>query len=474
MNKELSLSHDEMRQLGYQVIDMIVSHFDTLPDKPVLNISSPATLRTHFEQALPEQPGDVNAVLALVRDQVLKNISHGDHPRFFAFIPGPSNFVGAMADALAAGFNVCASNWLEASGPAEIERICIKWLSDLCALPATAGGTFVSGGSMANLTAIAVARHVKLGRADPGAQVYYADQAHMSIARGLRVLGFGSEQMSRIRTDERFRLDTELLRTRIEQDKQAGQHPFCVIATAGTTNTGAVDDLISIAEICREHNMWLHVDGAFGAGAILSEKGQQQLRGIERADSITIDPHKWLFQPIETGCLLMREQKHLRQTFDESPEYLSDVDAEDEEINFYQHTIQLTRQTRALKLWMSLNVFGAAAFREAIDSGFANAEYIEKKVSAMKDWEIVTSASLGIVTFRHAPPDFSSAELNALNQLISDRLSETNLAFVATTTLRDIKTLRMCPINPRTTASDIDETLKQLERIAADITGSHA
>ncbi|NKB37679.1 MAG: aminotransferase class I/II-fold pyridoxal phosphate-dependent enzyme [Gammaproteobacteria bacterium] len=471
MNKELSLSSAEMRQLGYQVIDIIIDHFDSLPDKPVLNIGSPESLRAQFDQALPEQPGDVDSVLSLVRDQILKNISHGDHPRFFAFIPGPSNFVGAMADALAAGFNVCASNWLEASGPAEIERICIRWLCDLCALPPESGGTFLSGGSMANLTAIAVARHIKLGQADSSSQVYYADQAHMSISRGLRVLGFASHQMTRISTNNSFRMDTDLLRTRIEQDKKEGQLPFCVIATAGTTNTGAVDNLAVIAEICQANNMWLHVDGAFGAGAILSVKGQQQLKGIELADSITIDPHKWLFQPIETGCLLVRDQRNLRQTFDESPEYLSDVDAADEEINFYQHTVQLTRQTRALKLWMSLHVFGAQAFREAIDSGFANAEYIENRISGMTDWEIVTRANLGIVTFRHAPADYSATELNELNQSISDRLSETNLAFVATTILKGVKTLRMCPINPRTTRSDIDNTLAQLDRIASDITG---
>ena len=468
--KKLSLNTEEMRGLGYQVIDMIVEHFDSLPNKAVLNIDSPLKLKNHLEQTLPENATDIDSVMTLVTDVILKNISHGDHPRFFAFIPGPSNFIGAMADALAAGFNVCASNWLEASGPAEIERLSIKWLSDLCGYPNTAGGTFVSGGSMANLTAIAVAREARLGEPDPDARVYYADQAHMSISRGLKVLGFSSKQLVRISTDQRFRLDTAELNACVAKDKARGYRPFCVIATAGTTNTGTVDDLVAISECCRENDMWMHVDGAFGAGSILSERGRQVLEGIELADSISIDPHKWLFQPIESGCILVRDRNQLRQTFDESPEYLSDVDAEEEEINFYQHSIQLTRQTRALKLWMSLKVFGAAAFRQAIDSGFDNAEYIEKRVNKLANWEIVTTASLGIVTFRYAPPNLGKEQLNHLNQVLADGLAESNQAFVATTILKGVKTLRMCPINPRTTREDIDMTLAVLDELARKYT----
>ena len=466
MTRPLTLSTDEMRRLGYQAIDMIVDHFDSLPEKAVLNIDSPTALKSRLDQALPQKPVDIDSVMMLVKDVILKNISHGDHPRFFAFVPGPSNFVGAMADALAAGFNVCASNWLEASGPAEIERISIRWLSDLCGFPATAGGTFVSGGSMANLTAIAVARAVRLGEPDPAARVYYADQAHMSISRGLKILGFSSKQLVRIPADQGFRLDINKLNDCIEKDRKSGSRPFCVIATAGTTNTGVVDDLIAIAKTCRKNDLWLHVDGAFGAGAILSERGRQELKGIELADSISIDPHKWLFQPIESGCVLVRDRNQLKQTFEESPEYLSDVDAEKEEINFYQHSIQLTRQTRALKLWMSLNVFGAKAFREAIDQGFDNAEYVEKQINELENWEIITAASLGIVTFRYAPPGFKQDKLNQVNQVLADRLADSNQAFIATTVLNDIKTLRMCPINPRTTREDVDLTLAALQDIA--------
>ena len=455
-----------MRNFGYEVVDTITNHFETLADKSVLNVASPVELRNQLDHALPEQPTDIGTVMVLVRNHILGNMSHGDHPRFFAFIPGPSNFVGAMADAMTAGFNVCASNWLEASGPAEIERITIKWLTDRCGFADEAGGTFVSGGSMANLTAVAVARQVKLGRPDPKALVYYADQAHMSIFRGLRVLGFAPEQFRKIRTDSNFKMDVSMLGTQIRDDKKAGLRPFCVIANAGTTNTGAVDPIRAISAICDAKDIWLHIDGAYGGGSILSERGRKQLDGLELANSITIDPHKWLFQPIESGCLLVRDRQWLRQTFDDSPEYLKDVDATEEEINYYQHGIQLTRQTRALKLWMSLQTFGAEAFRAAIDQGFSNAEYIEQRISKAKDWEIITPATLGIVTFRFAPKGLTETEINELNQIISDQLSESRIAFIGTTILKGAKALRMCPINPRTEKSDLDRTIDKLEALA--------
>lgn len=465
MNKELTLDRDEMRTLGYQVIDFIVEHFATLPDKPVLNTATPAELKAHLDQTLPEHPADLDIVMKIVREQILGNISHGDHPRFFAFVPGPSNFVGAMADALAAGFNVCSSNWLEASGPAEIERITIRWLTELCGFPDKAGGTFVSGGSMANLTAVAVARQVSIGQPDPRSLVYYADQAHISIFRGLRVLGFAAEQLRQIPSDANFRMDTSALEQQVHVDEKNNYRPFCVIANAGTTNTGAVDPLRLISAICEEKGMWLHVDGAYGAGSILCRRGRQQLDGLELANSITIDPHKWLFQPIESGCLLVRDQNWLRDTFDFSPEYLSDVDAGDGEINYYQQGVQLTRQTRALKLWMSLKVFGAEAFRAAIDTGFDNAEYLEEKINAMKDWQIISAATLGVVTFRLSPAGLSAAATNELNQAIADQLSEGGVAFIGTTVLKGVKALRMCPINPRTAKDDLDRTIAALADI---------
>ncbi len=462
MNKELVIPPEAMRKLGYEVIDMIIEHFETLSEKPVLNVSTPDELREHLDRALPEHPAELSTVMSIVREQILGNTSHGDHPRFFAFVPGPSNFVGAMADALAAGFNICASNWLEASGPAEIERITIKWLTELCGLPEEAGGTFVSGGSMANLTAIAVARQVNVGYPDPKITIYYTDQTHISIFRGLRVLGFALEQLRQIPTDNNFRLDTNALDDQICQDERDGFRPFCVIANAGTTNTGAVDPLRLIAAICKSRDMWLHVDAAYGGGSVISERGRKQLDGLELANSITIDPHKWLFQPVESGCVLVRDRNCLRHTFDVSPEYLSDVDAGNEEINFYEHGIQLTRQTRALKLWMSLQVFGAQTFRAAVEQGFCNAEYVESKISVMKNWEVTTPATLGVVTFRFTPAGKTRSETDELNQLIADRLSQSKVAFIGTTTLKGVKTLRMCTINPRTDQEDLNRTLSKL------------
>ncbi len=466
MTEYLTLTPGDMRRFGYRVIDLIVDHLESLPSSPALKIATPETLQAALARTLPEAPSDMLEVLEQVREHVVGNISACEHPRFFAFVPGPSNFVGVMADAIAAGFNICASNWTESSGAAELERLTVSWLAQLCGMPGGAGGTFLSGGSMANLSAIAVAREILLGEPDSSAQVYCSDQAHMSVARGLKVLGFARDQLRLVPTDEDYRLDVAALTQMIAEDAACGKRPFCIVANGGTTNTGSVDPLRELAALCDEQGLWLHVDGAYGAGSILSERGRAELDGIGLAHSITLDPHKWLFQPIECGCLLVRDQRWLRQTFDQSPEYLSDVDAAYGEINIYQRGIQLTRGTRALKLWMSLQVFGAAAFRDAIDVGFANAEYVQAKVGQMADWEIVSPARMGIVSFRYVPSNVTGEALNELNQAITDELTAAREIFIATTVLRGVKALRMCPINPRTTQCDLDETLAAVDAIA--------
>jgi len=354
-----------MRALGYRVIDMLVEHFETLPEKPVTRKADRASLEGRLRETLPEQGTDPLAVLDQVERDVFENIMHLDHPRFFAFVPSPSNFVGVMAEALAAGFNVFAGTWLEASGPAQIELVTVDWLRSACGLPVSAGGLFVSGGSMANITALAVARHRVLDDQIPGAVVYCSDQTHSSIERGLWVLGFGRHQLRKVPSDDRFRLDLSALRSAVEADRAAGRVPFCVVANAGTTNTGAVDPLPELADYCDREGLWLHVDGAYGAAAVLCKRGHATLEGLGRADSLSLDPHKWLFQPYEIGCVLVRDERWLRETFHILPEYLIDIEGQAGEVNFCDRGIQLTRGFRALKLWMSFKVFGQAGFEAA-------------------------------------------------------------------------------------------------------------
>ena len=466
MPSTLNLSREDMRALGYRVVDILVEHFQELPGKPVTRKADRPTLEARLREALPEHGANALEVLDQLQRDVFSNIMHTDHPRFFAFVPSPSNFVSVMADALAAGFNVFAGTWLEASGPTQIELVTIDWLRQACGLPDSAGGLFVSGGSMANMTGLAVARHIKLGNRFEGAVVYFSDQTHSSVERGLRVLGFQDHQMRKIQSDERFRLDVSALERAVEADHAAGRVPFCVVANAGTTNTGAIDPLLDLADYCRREELWLHVDGAYGAAAVFCERGQALLDGLGRVDSLSLDPHKWLFQPYEIGCVLVREARWLKEAFHILPEYLEDIEGKEGEVNFCDRGIQLTRGFRALKLWMSLQVFGRSAFQEAVNHGFEMAEVAEAATRELSNWEVVTPAQMGVVTFRCIPEDLSPEELNCLNRELVEEMIADGFAMISSTILREQTVLRMCTINPRTAEADVRETIKRLDDIS--------
>jgi aromatic-L-amino-acid/L-tryptophan decarboxylase len=471
MNKpKLELTSEEMRSLGYSVVDQIVEHFETLASKPVMRVSPRVELEAELREPLPEESTPVDALLDQLRRVVWPNIGNVQHPRFFAFIPSPSNFVSVMADALAAGFNPFAGNWLEGSGPAQIELVTIDWLREMCGLPETAGGLFVSGGSMANLTALAAARRARLdNRSDDGA-IYFSDQTHNSVEKALRVLGFAREQIRALPSDENFRLPVESLRRAVAEDRAGGKRPFCVIANAGTTNTGAVDPLNQLADLCELENLWLHVDGAYGAAACLSERGRRLLAGIERADSLSLDPHKWLFQPFEIGCVLARDARLLKKTFHTMAGYLEDTKrAEEEEINYYDYGVQLTRGFRALKLWLSIKTFGAAAFREAINRGFEMAEFAESLLRQSDCWRIISPATFGIVTFIFVAEGLSESEISEIHRRMVEAMAEDGFAFANSTALRGQTVMRLCTINPRTTEDDVRATIKQLEQFGREL-----
>jgi glutamate/tyrosine decarboxylase-like PLP-dependent enzyme len=459
----LTLSSDDMRALGYRVIDMLVEHFETLPEKPVTRKADRASMEARLREDLPEGGTDPLLLLDQVTKDVFENVMHLDHPRFFAFVPSPSNFVGVMAEVLAAGFNVFAGTWLEASGPAQIELVTIDWLRAACGLPASAGGLFVSGGSMANITALAVARHVALGDRTDGASVYTSDQAHSSVERGLWALGFHEDQLHRVPSDDGFRLDLSALRRAVEADRAAGRVPFCVVANAGTTNTGAVDPLPELADYCDRDGLWLHVDGAYGAAAALCERGRAALEGLGRADSLSLDPHKWLFQPYEIGCVLVRDERWLRETFHILPEYLVDIEGQAGEVNFCDRGIQLTRSFRALKLWMSLKTFGRAEVEAALNRGFDLAELAEAALRETPDWAVVTPAQMGVLTFRCVPHGLPEEALNRLNRELVDATVQDGFAMLSSTVLRGATVLRMCTINPRSTEVDMRETIRRLD-----------
>lgn len=469
INSHLQLSPEQMRDLGYRVIDELVAHHEQLPQKRTTQIGTRAELAARLHEPLPEQGSDAAEVLAQLRRDVWTHISHTNHPRFFAFIPAPSNYVSVLAETLNAGYDPFAGTWLGGSAAAQVELVTIDWLRQLCGMPESTGGHFVSGGSLANLTALAVARHVKLADRVADAVIYYSDQTHSCVDRALWLLGFAGEQIRKLPSDDDYRLCMTTLQSAVAQDRAAGRRPFCVIANAGTTNTGAIDPLAELAAYCAHENLWLHLDGAYGAAAMLCERGRRMLDGLERCDSLALDPHKWLFQPYETGVVLLRDGSLLRKSFHVLPEYMHDTQRAQEEVNFCEQGVQLTRSFRALKVWLSFKVFGVAAFRAAVERGFALAELAERTLREKECWQITSPATFGIVSFRYVWPDATESELNAFNQQLAAAGIADGFAFASSTILKGRFVLRMCPINPRTTDEDIVASVRRLAELAREL-----
>lgn len=449
-----------MRELGYGAVDEVVSHLAAIRDIPTGHPPNQDEL-DRLVEPLPRTASDpVDVLRQTVRD-LSTTIVHTDHPRFMAYVPGPSNYVGAVADFLAAGLNIFAGHGLVGPGPAVIEQVTIDWLRRLCGMPDTAGGLFVSGGTMANLVAIHAAR-VRRAASTP-ALIYLTDHAHRSVHRGLGFLGIRDAQIRVVPHDAAQRMSTADLASMIDDDRRAGQRAFCVVATAGTTSTGAVDPLDEIATICAENDLWFHVDGAFGAAAVLTDT--DLLAGLDRADSIALDPHKWWFQPYEAGCMLVRDITSLSDAFALNAEYLRETRDEKVPLNFYDLGPQLTRSFRALKVWMSMKTFGIDAFRSAVEHGIALVEHAERVLREDRRWQVVTPAQLAVITFRPRSPGRTEAEIDALTRRIAVATLHDGNAVITTTELDGRPVLRLCALHPEATTADIEAVIALLARI---------
>lgn len=472
----LQLTSDEMRALGSRALELVIAHFEQNCNASVARTLTRAQTEVLLRTGLPEHDTPVGELLDILERDVFPNSFKADHPRFFSFVPSPVNFVSVVADFLISGHNVFAGHWLAASAAGQIEINVLDWLRELCGLPAEGGGIFVSGGSMANLSAVATAREAKLGGPNERAVVYCSDQTHSSVAKGLRIIGFRPEQRRTIATDAGYRLSIPALEGAIAEDRAAGRVPFCVVANGGTTNTGAVDPLHALADLCAREGLWLHVDGAYGAAAVITERGRVALSGLERADSITLDPHKWLFQPYELGCVLVRDARVLRNAFrvdeDDHADYMADVTRHvAQDVNFFERGIQLTRSFKALKLWLSMRAFGLGEFRRAIDAGFDMADLAERALRADDRWAIVTPSQMGVLTFRWRDDAKSDAEIDVITHRTVESMRADGYALVMSTTLRGRPALRICAINPATTDEDMIETIARLTRFSVQAAG---
>jgi glutamate/tyrosine decarboxylase-like PLP-dependent enzyme len=464
----LDFEPEWMCRAGYLVVDWIVARLSRLSGPQAglgQELSRDETERL-LREPLPEQPSSFEEVFDQYACRVASNAISLDHPRFFAFIPSAPSYVSILADALVAGTNVFAGTWLESSGPSQVELVVLDWFKQMLGLPAQAAGLLVSGGSVANLTALAVARKAQLNDQVGDALVYLSDQTHASIDRGLRILGFSANQLRHIPTDSAYRLDTRALAEQIRRERAAGRRALAVVANAGTTNTGAVDPLEEIARLARENSIWFHVDAAYGGFAALTSRGREVLRGIEQADSLVLDPHKWFYCPFEAGCVLVRQGRLMRETFRILPEYMRDVAREEREVNFCDYGPQLTRSFRALKVWMSVKTYGAARLREVIDQCLDLTEYAAQLFAQSPRLMIVTPPSLGVFTFRYVPEklpqnaEAREALLNRLNEKLMKMIISSRKLMLSSTQLGGRHVLRFCVLNHRSRKEDVRMALQ--------------
>jgi glutamate/tyrosine decarboxylase-like PLP-dependent enzyme len=488
----LDITTAEMNDLSAQVTALVTDYFARIRELPVFPNTSADALDDLLPQELPLEGASLERVLDDCRT-LIDASRHNGHPRFFGYVASPSTPVGAFADLISSALNQNVTAWRSAPAAASIERTVVRWLASLVRFTEDGGGLLVSGGSMANLIALLIAHRAKaagdvsregLWNAGPPMTVYASDQVHLSIPKGADVLGLGRDQVRIVRSDERFRLDVRDLRERLESDTRAHMRPFCVVSSAGTVNTGAVDPLLEIGRVARAYELWSHVDGAYGAPAALDQSKRVLFEGIEQADSLSLDAHKWLYAPLDCGCLLFRDPARARAAFSEGEaDYIKvQEEAEAEAFAFWDYGVELSRRFRALKVWMMLRYYGTRHVASAITEDNALASYFAKRVREADDFELLAPVELSICCFRYVPPRLRvqlrsanederasiNAVLNQLNARIVHSVQRSGRAYLSNAMLRGTYALRACITNFRTRREDIDQTLDIVREAARE------
>lgn len=450
-----------MRAMGRRVADVVAEHLATLREQPVIVNGLPADARARLAE-LPETPTEFEALLDALRRDVLAYSAREPHPGFMGYVPGCPTFPAVLGDWLATGWNVFAGVWPIAEGPNALELAVLEWFRGWIGMPAGSGGLLTNGGSGATLTAVVAARHHAVGDDAarlPRLALYASDQAHSAVLRAAWIAGVPRAQVRVLPSDDDFRLDVGALRRAMREDRARGLVPVLAAVSAGTTNTGAVDPLDDAADVCAEEGVWLHADAAYGGFAMLSDRGRPLLAGLGRCDSVALDPHKWLYVPFECGCLLAREPERLRAAFQIMPDYLSDVAARSGNVNFADYGEQLTRQSRALKVWLGVRTFGLAAIRAEVDRALDAAEHAER-VAREVGLEVTAPARLGVVCFRVRPDGVGEDALDLLNERVNVAVNADGRYLISSTRLRGRFTLRLCALGFRTTMADVEGVVR--------------
>jgi len=458
--------------MGRQVADLVAEHLATLRDQPAFGTLDSEGARALFDNAPPKYPERFETILQRFKDRVVPHHAREPHPRFLGYIPSCPTFPAVAGDWLATGFNFFAGVWPVAVGPNQVELTVLEWFRQWMGMPEGSRGLLTSGGSAATVTAVVAARHAALG-ADttdlPKLTVYCSDQAHSSFTKAAWIAGISRDHVRAVPSDDAYRMRVDKLKELVLADRSAGLKPFLVCATAGATNTGAVDPLHAIADFTRDEKLWLHTDSAYAGFSVLTRRGRELLDGLGRSDTLTLDPHKWLYVPFECGCLMARDPSRLEAAFSVNPEYLRDVRVESA-INFSDYGEQLTRYSRAMKVWVSVQYFGTDAIAAAQDRAMALAELAERIVRESPEMEVLTAAQFGIVCFRVHPKGMDSLdELNALNQRVNDAVNQTGFVLMSSTRLRGALSLRLCIPGHRTREDDVRAIMDLVRAKAAEL-----
>jgi aromatic-L-amino-acid/L-tryptophan decarboxylase len=459
------------------MIDDMFDHFASLRQQPAWQ-PVPDKVRAALIEPLPLEPRDPALVYEEFVENVLPYTNGNRHPRFWGWVQGNGTPLGMLADMLAAGINPHLAGFDQA--PALVERQVIAWMAELMGLPAGCSGLLVTGGTMANFNGLAVARQTKAGfdvRED-GLQsghaplvMYGSSETHGWAQKAAELMGLGNRAFRRVPVDAEFRINVQTLAEQVMADRAKGLKPFCVIGNAGTVNTAAIDDLSALAAFCREHDLWFHVDGAFGALVRLSPSLQKLVAGIELADSVAFDLHKWFYLPFEVACVLVRDDQLHRQTFAMRPTYLEETarGVIAGGLPFADRGLDLTRGFRALKVWMSLKAHGLNTFRRLIEQNVRQAQYLAGLIESHEDLKLVAPAPLNIVCFRFAPESAPRELLNAINQEILVRIQESGLAVLSSTRIRGEFALRVAITNHRSKLEDFDELAQAVVEIGKKV-----
>jgi len=463
----LEIDPGQFRLLGHELVDRIAGLLESLPKRPVTRAESPLDVRKALdaERALPDAGADPAQLLNSAADLLLDHSLFNGHPRFWGYITSSAAPIGALGELLAAAVNPNVGAWPLSPMASEIEAQTIRWIAEMLRYPEDCGGLFVSGGNMANIVGFLAARQAKAGRdvrtaglGDARLRVYCSKETHTWIQKAADIAGMGTDAIRWIAANDRMQIDVSSLRHQIEVDLASGDRPFLVVGSAGTVSTGAVDPLGELAAICREFDLWFHVDGAYGAMAAILPDAPQEFAGLSEADSIAMDPHKWLYAPLEAGCALVRNREKLRDAFSYHPPYYH---FETEAINYYDLGPQNSRGFRALKVWLALQQAGREGYVQTISENIRLAGELFRHIERTSGLEALTQG-LSITTFRYVPSDLTSGGdeiegyLDQLNSELLTRVQNSGEAYLSNAVVRGRFALRVCIVNFRTTQADVE------------------